>query len=137
MALPVWAEFAAGSAVVTRRAWRGDRRITLHEHPPAADDAAGFPTRGDPIDHVVWATRHDRTTGDSQQQVDETETGRWHTRFRVRQVGLAGLAAGGTAWTLTDEYGRAHDLVRVGEPPETRGRWWDLYAVARIPAVAG
>ena len=112
------------------RSWRGDRQITLHRpHRTVETDATGFRRRLEPTPHRVWATRRDRTTGDSERLMDDAEIGRWQAIFRVRQVGLADLD---TTWWLTDEHDVAMDIERVGEPPGTRGRWWDMYAVARI-----
>ena len=106
----------------------GNRRIVLHEPQPGPTDAAGFPTAGVPIDRVVWATRTDRGASGGERLLDEAEVGEWQTRIRVRLPGLESLD---TSWTLTDERGRRHDIERVAEPPGPRGRWWDIYAVAR------
>lgn len=117
------------------RSWRGDRRITLHEpHRLCAPDPSGHRRRLPPTEHRVWATRRDRTTGDSETLIDHTEIGRWQTIFRVRQPcgGGGGLEDLDTTWWVTDERGVDMDIERVGEPPGTRRRWWDIYAVARI-----
>lgn len=113
-----------------RSSWRGDRRITLHEPRRAREtDATGFRQRLASRSHCVWASRRDRTTGDSEIIMDDTEIGRWQSIFRIRQVCLEDLDP---TWWLTDERDIPMDIVRVGEPPGTRRRWWDIYAVARI-----